>query len=142
MGAARSAAEPDGGLSRELCHRHSASMGATCRHASSDIERQHDQQRAADQQAERDAADDRENAIPAIGGLSRRGPGSGIVRRSHTDPKVTHELASATLVQVGHLDALTSMISMRVSSAQGWRSRMPALGASAIAAILEIKLRV
>jgi hypothetical protein len=118
----------------------SSAMGATCRHASSDIERQHHQQRAADQQAERYAASDRENAIPAISGLSLRlGPGSGMVRRSHTDPKVTHGLASATLVQVGHLDALTSMISMRVSSEQSWHSRMPALGASAIAAMVETR---
>jgi hypothetical protein len=43
------------------------------------------------------------------------------------------------LVQVGHVDALISMISMRVSSAQCWHSRMPALGASAIAAILETR---
>jgi hypothetical protein len=57
------------------------------------IERRHNEQPSTDQQGERDTADDRENAMPAIGGL---GPGNGILRRCDTHPEVTHTSNTST----------------------------------------------
>jgi hypothetical protein len=69
-------------------------MGGPGRTRRSTSERRQNDQPAADDQSERDTADDRENAMPVRG---RLGP-SGILRRYDAHPEVTHGFASAPLV--------------------------------------------